>query len=139
SIDVISGAGVEGIAGGHRYQLISQKAYGRNLDMDIPKGATLSVLVENDDAIGAVALGDELKPTSKELIKALKKNNIQPIMATGDNEKAAQGAAEDLGIEYRSNQSPQDKYELVKTLKDEGKKVIMVGDGVNDAPSLALA
>ncbi|MBF0847151.1 HAD family hydrolase, partial [Streptococcus danieliae] len=82
-----------------------QKAYGRNLVMDIPKGATLSVLVENDDAIGAVALGDELKPTSKELIKALKKNNIQPIMATGDNEKAAQGAAEDLGIEYRSNQS----------------------------------
>ena len=138
-IDVISGAGVEGEAGGHRYQLISQKAYGRNLDMDIPKGATLSVLVENDDAIGAVVLGDELKPKSKELIKALKKNNIQPIMATGDNEKAAQGAAVDLGIEYRSNQSPQDKYELVKTLKDEGKKVIMVGDGVNDAPSLALA
>lgn len=139
SIDVISGAGVEGEAGGHRYQLISQKAYGRNLDMDIPKGATLSVLVENDDAIGAVALGDELKATSKELIKALKKNNIQPIMATGDNEKAAQGVAVDLGIEYRSNQSPQDKYELVQTLKDEGKKVIMVGDGVNDAPSLALA
>lgn len=139
SIDVISGAGVEGKAKGHSYQLISQKAYGRNLDMDIPKGATLSVLVENDDAIGAVALGDELKPTSKELIKVLKKNNIQPIMATGDNEKAAQGAAEDLEIEYRSNQSPQDKYELVKTLKEEGKKVIMVGDGVNDAPSLALA
>lgn len=139
SIDVISGAGVEGKAGGHRYQLISQKAYGHNLDIDIPKGATLSVLVENDDAIGAVALGDELKPTSKELIKVLKKNNIQPIMATGDNEKAAQGVAEYLEIEYRSNQSPQDKYELVKTLKEEGKKVIMVGDGINDAPSLALA
>ena len=139
SIDVISGAGVEGKSNGHQYQLISQKAYGRNLDMDIPKGATLSVLVENDDAIGAVALGDELKATSKELIEALKNNNIEPIMATGDNEKAAQGAAEDLGIEYRSNQSPQDKYELVKTLKEEGKKVIMVGDGVNDAPSLALA
>ena len=139
SIDVISGAGVEGKAKDHSYQLISQKAYGRNLDMDIPKGATLSVLVENDDAIGAVALGDELKATSKELIKALKNNNIEPIMATGDNEKAAQGAAEDLGIEYRSNQSPQDKYELVKALKEEGKKVIMVGDGVNDAPSLALA
>lgn len=139
SIDVISGAGVEGKANGHQYQLISQKAYGRNLDIDIPKGATLSVLVENDDAIGAVALGDELKATSKELIEALKNNNIEPIMATGDNEKAAQGTAEDLGIEYRSNQSPQDKYELVKTLKEEGKKVIMVGDGVNDAPSLALA
>jgi len=139
SIDVISGAGVEGQANGHRYQLISQKAYGRNLDMDIPKGATLSVLVENDEAIGAVALGDELKPTSKDLIQALKKNNIQPIMATGDNEKAAQGAAEILGIDYLANQSPQDKYELIEKLKAEGKKVIMVGDGVNDAPSLALA
>jgi len=139
SIDVISGAGVEGKVKGHSYQLISQKAYGRNLDIDIPKGATLSILVENDDAIGAVALGDELKPTSKELIRALKKNNIQPIMATGDNEKAALGVSENLEIEYRSNQSPQDKYDLVKTLKDRGKKVIMVGDGVNDAPSLALA
>lgn len=139
SIDVISGAGVEGQANGHRYQLISQKAYGRNLDMDIPKGATLSVLVENDEAIGAVALGDELKPTSKELIQALKKNNIQPIMATGDNEKAAQGVAEILGIDYLANQSPQDKYELIEKLKAEEKKVIMVGDGVNDAPSLALA
>ncbi|MFW3505342.1 copper-translocating P-type ATPase TcrB [Aerococcus viridans] len=139
SIDVISGAGVEGQANGHRYQLISQKSYGRNLDMDIPKGATLSVLVENDEAIGAVALGDELKPTSKDLIQALKKNKIQPIMATGDNEKAAQGAAEILGIDYLASQSPQDKYELVEKLKAEGKKVIMVGDGVNDAPSLALA
>ncbi|WP_370447374.1 heavy metal translocating P-type ATPase [Weissella confusa] len=139
SIDVMSGAGVEGQANGHRYQLISQKAYGRNLDMDIPKGATISVLVGNDEAIGAVALGDELKPTSKDLIQALKKNKIQPIMATGDNEKAAQGAAEILGIDYLANQSPQDKYELVEKLKAEGKKVIMVGDGVNDAPSLALA
>lgn len=139
SIDVMSGAGVEGQANGHRYQLISQKAYGRNLDMDIPKGATISVLVENDEAIGAVALGDELKPTSKDLIQALKNNKIQPIMATGDNEKAAQGAAEILGIDYLANQSPQDKYELVEKLKAEGKKVIMVGDGVNDAPSLALA
>lgn len=139
SIDVISGAGVEGQANGHRYQLISQKAYGRNLDMDIPKGSTISVLVENDEAIGAVALGDELKPTSKDLIQALKKNKIQPIMATGDNEKAAQGAAEILCIDYLANQSPQDKYKLVEKLKAEGKKVIMVGDGVNDAPSLALA
>lgn len=139
SIDVISGAGVEGQANEHRYQLISQKAYGRNLDMDIPKGSTISILVENDEAIGAVALGDELKPTSKDLIQALKKNKIQPIMATGDNEKAAQGAAEILGIDYLANQSPQDKYKLVEKLKAEGKKVIMVGDGVNDAPSLALA
>lgn len=139
SIDVISGAGVEGEANGHKYELISQKAFGKNLDIDIPKGATLSVLVENGQAIGTVALGDELKSTSKELIQVLKDHGIKPLMATGDNEKAAQGAAEELGIEYRSNQSPQDKYDLVEEFKKQGQKVIMVGDGVNDAPSLALA
>ncbi|WP_277631371.1 heavy metal translocating P-type ATPase [Atopococcus tabaci] len=139
SIDVISGSGVKGTANGHQYELISQKAYGKDLDLEIPKGATVSVLVENGQAIGVVALGDELKESSRELMQVLKSNGIQPIMATGDNETAAQGVAEELGIDYRANQSPQDKYELVEALKDEGKTVIMVGDGVNDAPSLALA
>ena len=139
SIDVVSGAGVEGNANGHKYELISQKAYGQSLDINVPKGATMSILVENGEAIGSVALGDELKETSKELIQVLKKSGIQPIMATGDNEKAAQGAAEVLDIEYRANQSPEDKYDLVNSLKKQGQTVIMVGDGVNDAPSLALA
>lgn len=139
SIDVVSGAGVEGVANGKTYQLISLKAYGQDLDVEIPVGATLSILVENDTAIGTVALGDELKKTSSELIKVLKANGIQPLMATGDNEKAAQGVAEELGIDYKANQSPQDKYNLVESLKNQGKTVIMVGDGVNDAPSLALA
>lgn len=139
SIDVVSGAGVKGQANEKRYELISQKTYGEELDIDIPKGATLSILVEEGTAIGAVALGDELKPTSKSLIQTLKENGIKPIMATGDNEQAATGAAEELDIEYRANQSPQDKYDLVEELKNEGKTVIMVGDGVNDGPSLALA
>lgn len=69
----------------------------------------------------------------------LKNKGITPIMATGDNENAAKGVAETLGIDYRANQSPQDKYDLIKSLQSEGKTVIMVGDGVNDAPSLALA
>lgn len=139
SIDVLSGAGVEGHANNRKYKLISQKAFGDEIAIDIPKGATLSVLVEDGEAIGTVALGDELKGKSKELIQVLKNNNIKPIMATGDNEKAAQGVAEILGIEYRANQSPQDKYDLVASLKNQGKTVIMVGDGVNDAPSLAMA
>jgi Cu2+-exporting ATPase len=139
AIDVLSGEGVEGDANGTHYQLISQKAYGKDLPIDVQKGATLSILVKEGQAIGAVALGDEMKPTSADLIRALKENGIEPIMATGDNEKAAQGAAEELGIEYKANQTPQDKYDLVEQLTDEGKVVIMVGDGVNDAPSLALA
>ncbi|MDE1549662.1 HAD-IC family P-type ATPase, partial [Jeotgalibaca caeni] len=69
----------------------------------------------------------------------LKKYGIEPLMATGDNEEAAQGVAEILGIQYKANQSPEDKYKLVESMKNQGKTVIMVGDGVNDAPSLALA
>lgn len=139
SIDIISGAGVEGDVNGKHYKLISQKAYGKELDIEVPVGATLSIFVEEGEAIGSVALGDELKETSASLIKALKANGIDPIMATGDNEKAAKAVAEKLGIKYKSNQSPQDKYDLVESLKKENKTVIMVGDGVNDAPSLALA
>ncbi|HGK5812400.1 TPA: heavy metal translocating P-type ATPase [Streptococcus agalactiae] len=139
SIEIVSGAGIEGEANGHHYQLISQKAYGKALRMDIPKGATLSILVENNEAIGAVALGDELKETSRNLIEVQKKYGIEPLMATGDNEEAAQGVAEVLGIQYQANQSPEDKYKLVESMKNQNKTVIMVGDGVNDAPSLALA
>lgn len=139
SIDVLSGEGVKGQADGKHYELISQKAYEKEIDVEVPKGATLSILVEDGQAIGAVALGDELKPASKALIQTLKDHDIEPIMATGDNENAAQGVAEELGIEYKANQSPQDKYNLVERLTNEGKTVIMVGDGVNDAPSLALA
>src|SRR5699024_3900974 len=90
-------------------------------------------------AIGAVALGDELKPASKQLVQTLKDHGIEPIMATGDNEKAAQGVAEELGIDYKANQSPQVKYDLVEQLTNEGKTVIMFADGVKDAQSLALA
>ncbi|GAB2488126.1 heavy metal translocating P-type ATPase [Alkalibacterium psychrotolerans] len=139
SIEVVSGSGVKGELNGHHYQLLSQKAYGETIDFEAPKGATVSVLIEDDKAIGAVSLGDELKKTSKKLIKVLKSKGIQPLMATGDNETAAQGVAEELGIEYRANQSPQDKYDLVEGMKNKGKTVIMVGDGVNDAPSLSLA
>lgn len=139
SIEVISGAGVKGKVEGHTYELISQRAFGEKVNFEIPAGATISLLVENGEAIGAVALGDELKSTTKHLINVLKSQGIQPIMATGDNEKAAKAVANDLGIEYKANQSPQDKHDLIQSLKDEDKTVIMVGDGVNDAPSLALA
>lgn len=137
--DVISGAGVVGQVNEKTYKLISQKAYGQKLDIDIPVGATLSILTENDQAIGTVALGDDLKPTSKELMNILKAQGIEPIIATGDNESAAKDVAKELDVQYYANLSPQDKYDLVEQYQSEGKTVIMVGDGVNDAPSLALA
>src|SRR5699024_7800264 len=116
SVDVLSGEGVKGQANNKQYELVSQKAYDKEIDVDVPKGATVSILVEDGQAIGAVALGDELKPASKQLVQTLKDHGIEPIMATGDNEKAAQGVAEELGIDYKANQSPQDKYDLVEQL-----------------------
>src|SRR5699024_2957978 len=69
-------------ANNKHYKLISQKAYEKEIDVEVPKGATLSILVEDDKAIGTVALGDELKSTSKHLIDTLKNHGIEPIMAT---------------------------------------------------------
>lgn len=139
SVHVVSGEGVEGIAQGKRYELLSQKAYGKPLEVAVPQGSTVSILVEEGEAIGTVALGDELKCTSRDLVSELKSFGIKPLMATGDNELAAKEAADALGIEYLAGQSPQDKYALAEKLKTENKTVIMVGDGVNDAPSLTLA
>lgn len=96
-------------------------------------------MTEEGNGIAAIALGDNIKDTSKQLIDFLKEHGITPVLATGDNESAAQGVAEELDIEYHSNMSPEDKYNLVEEYKNDGMTVVMVGDGVNDAPSLALA
>lgn len=139
SIENISGSGLKGSSEGNEYRLISQKAFGKTLSFSAPEGSTVSILTKEGQAIGTVALGDQLKESSRDLIRSLEKSGIHPLMATGDNEQAAKGVAKELGMDYRAGQSPEDKYRLVESLKNEGKIVIMVGDGVNDAPSLALA
>lgn len=138
-IEVISGQGLRGTYQGETYQILSEKAYGKDLDISAEPGSTVSILVKDDQAIGAVVLGDRIKESAKDLITHLKDKDIKPIMATGDNESAAKEVAENLGIDYRSNQSPEDKHKLVEDYQDEGRLVMMVGDGVNDGPSLALA
>ncbi len=90
--------------------------------------------------MAVIALGDVIKPEAKEFIQAIKEKNIIPVMLTGDNPKAAQAVAEYLGInEYYGGLLPDDKEAIVQRYLDQGKKVIMVGDGINDAPSLARA
>lgn len=139
NIEILTGKGIQGQANNKSYKLISEKELDKKVDLDVPKGSTTSIMVEGDEIIGLVSLGDELKSSSKDLIESLHKQNIEVIMATGDNKDAAKLVAEQLNIEYRYNQSPQDKHNLVKDLKSKDKTVIMVGDGINDAPSLALA
>ncbi len=104
------------------------------------QGNSLSFLLTNNEAIGIVAQGDTIKKSSYDLIKQLKSMGIEPMMLTGDNEYYAKVVAKELGItHYYAELLPEDKEIIAKKLQDEGKHVMMVGDGVNDAPSLARA
>lgn len=138
-LHIIPGAGVEGKTNNDTYKLISKKSFNEDIHINTISGATLSILTKNDKPIGAVQLGDTLKPSAKHLIQVLKSKGITPILATGDNYESAKAVGDILDIKYFYNQSPEDKFKLVESFKEKGQIVIMVGDGINDAPSLSLA
>nr|WP_265443904.1 copper-translocating P-type ATPase [Flexivirga meconopsidis] len=99
----------------------------------------LHVLVDGKIA-GALRLADEIRPESREAVKALADRGVQVVMITGDAEAVAASVAAELGIErFFAGVRPQDKAAAVEQLRAEGRKVAMVGDGVNDAPALAAA
>lgn len=90
--------------------------------------------------IGIIAIADTIKETSKDAVEELKSMSIEVLMVTGDNEKTANAIGSQVGIDKVISQvMPQDKEEQVKKLQNQGKKVAMVGDGINDAPALARA
>ena len=90
--------------------------------------------------LGLVALADPLRPTSKAAIEAFKALGIEPVLLTGDNERTARAVAAKLEIKRVVAQVlPQDKEQNVQLLQKEGRRVAMVGDGINDAPALARA
>lgn len=88
---------------------------------------------------GVMALQDEIKPGAKELISDLHQRGIKTMMLTGDNERTAKAIAGELNMDYRAEVLPQDKERIVHELQDEGYKVGMIGDGINDAPALTRA
>ena len=90
---------------------------------------------------GIICIDDPVREEAKDVIEELKSLGIENvIMLTGDSESGAKASAKALGItEYKSQVLPEDKSRIVKELKDEGKTVIMVGDGINDSPALAMA
>lgn len=97
------------------------------------------VAVDNQ-LVAIIAVSDPIKDSSKSAIENFRKLGLKVYMVTGDNEKTAQAIAKTVGIEQVYSQVlPEEKSKVVQALKDEGNKVIMVGDGINDAPALALA
>lgn len=103
-------------------------------------GSTVVFIADTKKVLGIVALSDEIKAESYIAIRALKKMNINVAMLTGDSSEVAQSVAHELDIEeFSAGVLPADKYEYVKKLQNDGHTVVMVGDGVNDAPSLTQA
>ncbi|MDD2753826.1 MAG: heavy metal translocating P-type ATPase [Candidatus Portnoybacteria bacterium] len=104
------------------------------------QGKTAMILTTKENILGAIAVADTVKETSKEAVAKLKEMHIAVYMITGDNERTARAIAEQVGIaNVLAEVLPQDKANEVKKLQNSGKKVAMAGDGINDAPALAQA
>ncbi len=115
------------------------------LDPDVQRlislGYSLLYIAKGGKAIGIVAIRDTVRPESAEVIQELKEHGIKRVvMLTGDDSRAAQNMADRLGItEFHAGILPVDKARIVQDLQAQGAKVIMVGDGINDAPALSMA
>ena len=103
-------------------------------------GNSIVYVIEDKKVIGIIGVKDIIRDNAKDVINKLKNIDKRIIMLTGDNEITANIIAKSIGIkEVIANVSPKDKSNKIKELKDNGLKVMMVGDGINDAPSLSLA
>ncbi|MCX8094997.1 MAG: cation-translocating P-type ATPase [Caldisericia bacterium] len=150
NFEEIPGIGVKGKIQGIDYilgkpkeiiELIKNKINFNDLIEKLEKeGKTVIILSDYENILTVIALRDKLREDSKELIDLLKKMNIEPILATGDNINYAKWVKEELKLEkFYAEVLPKDKVEIVKRLQKEGRVVAMVGDGINDAPALKQA
>lgn len=104
------------------------------------QGKTVMLVAIDGQLAGIIAVADTVKESSKEAIQTLKQMGIDVYMATGDNQRTAEAIANEVGIEHvYAEVLPEDKANIVEELQKQGKRVAMVGDGINDAPALAKA
>ncbi|MBX3046641.1 MAG: copper-translocating P-type ATPase [Anaerolineales bacterium] len=147
----MKGLGVQGRIGGRMYHLGGPRLL-QQLAVELPpslatfaeeagvKGRSAIHLLEDGKPIAVFAIADELRPESKAIIESLRQLDIRAAMLTGDSTPVAAAVAADLGItEFFAEVLPADKEHTVAQLQAQGRKVAMVGDGVNDAPALARA
>ena len=148
---VLSGKGVEGYIEGKKYYagnltLLQEKgivlgeALRKKAESWTSEAKTVIALADEQKALGVLAITDRLKPTTVQAIEELHKQGIEVWMLTGDQPEAAREVAKQVGIaHYQAGVLPQEKATFVQTLQAKGKKVAMVGDGINDSAALAQA
>jgi heavy metal translocating P-type ATPase len=151
SFEAIGGHGVRGevdgldlLAGTRRLMDMEDVKYSRDLvekaDRLSEEGKTLSFLARDGEAIGLIGFADELKESAVEAIEELHAMGKEVIMITGDNERTAKAIAAQAGIDdFLAEVLPEDKADEVRKLQEKGRRVAMVGDGINDAPALIQA
>ena len=145
----IEGYGLQADIGNSTYYVGSLKfvkeqcinnIYGNDEEKFLSNGYTIVYLFNNDGVLGIVGLADTVKDGVKELIQELKNMNKNIYMLTGDNEAAAKIIANEIGIDnVESNLTPKQKLVYVSNMNDDTNSVMMVGDGINDSPSLKAA
>lgn len=139
----INGLGLEGSIGGVNYlvgkkELIGMEVIGSHLD--IPLSNIHVFIAQENNLIGFISLSDKIRSNTKSTISNLSKKSIKTFMLTGDNDDNAFKVANTIGIDnYYSNLMPKDKVQKVQELVKKYGNLVMVGDGVNDSPSLAQA
>lgn len=145
NFNAITGKGVEATVEGKKILVVSP-GYLKENNVAIPEGFTANdtetvvFVIVNNQLVGYIALSDEIRPESAEAIKTLKENNIKSILLTGDNNKVAKSVSDTLGMDnFIAEVLPHQKLEKIKELQSKGEFVAMTGDGVNDAPALAIA
>ena len=144
----ITGKGIKGDVNGKSVKVVSP-GYIKDQDFTYPEddvekissqGKTVVFVIIDDQLTGAIALGDQIRESSKKAVSALHAMRIECIMLTGDNPQTADYVARELNIDHvYAEVLPDEKADKVKEVQNQGKKVAMTGDGVNDAPALAQA
>ena len=148
NFEAIKGKGVKGIVNNIEYYAGNTKLI-RDLNIqfessliekDTTEGKTPIIIADKEKVLGVVMIADAVKPESAEAVKRLHKLGIKVVMLTGDDKQTAAYIAKEVGIdEVVAEVLPEDKLNKIKELQQQGKIVVMAGDGVNDAPALAQA
>ena len=147
----ITGGGVQGTVGGQQvyagqrdwlasHNVLNLAAVDGRAEALQRQGRTVVYVAVNRQCVGVVAVSDPIKASTLEAVKSLHAMGLRIIMLTGDNAQTAKRVAQHLGIdECHAGVRPEGKYELIVSLRAQGRTVAMAGDGINDAPALAAA